>query len=632
MKTPLLNNSSVFNNETPMNKIKNTIDEAMEASFLAALQQSELTDVDRQPEPTTTDSSVDIPRKESISCETDLQDEEDEQLAVNSFTTSADVIGSKTEPDNKNHPIPGNSIDVDINLVQTHPLVMKVYKHKNRNGLKLTMKVKGLLEPINVVRRGEIYFIFDGISRFLAAKELGWETIPVVIFNYTDEEIQEQFVLRNFRTKRPMSELIDQAEIVLEIIGLSQGKRRERIGDVDMADDDFSLVGKDRFEIACEILGVDFSASTLRRIMNLKQVVLNGDEVIKGMRLFDKLDDGSMRINQALNIVNNYQTMKDQEGSNELKETLGALKGQNYKLFNESCEDLSNVEDESVDCAVDSPPYYFQKDYTRKDVIPNQIGLENTVDEYVDRQVEIHLGLFRKLKKSGSLFVVLSDSYQDGVDLMVVEKFTVKMVESGWKFVQKCYWSKENPKPKNNIKRLIPNYEYVLHFVKDVKAYYWREFINWKDGGYKIVKGSNERELSKKRENHSWSLYKPIERFRSFLDSQHVKNVLEANGFTWKELAEIDPSFRHQAPYPSYIPLLPILMTTKRGGTVLDIYNGTSTTTAVAVQLGRKAIGYDIDAVNHVFAGKRMSLVEQNIPATEKIQDLEDEFLIAPAA
>ena len=54
MKTPLLNNSSVFNNETPMNKIKNTIDEAMEASFLAALQQSELPDVDGQPEPTTT--------------------------------------------------------------------------------------------------------------------------------------------------------------------------------------------------------------------------------------------------------------------------------------------------------------------------------------------------------------------------------------------------------------------------------------------------------------------------------------------------------------------------------------------------------------------------------------------------
>jgi hypothetical protein len=152
MKTPLLNNSSEFNNETPMNKIKNPIDEAMEASFLAALQQSELTDVGMQLEPTTTDFSVDIPEKESISCRTDNQDEEDEQLDENSVTSTTDVIGLKTEPDNKNYANTENSFEVDINLVQPHPLVMKVYKPKNRNGLMLTMKIKGLLEPIEVVQ------------------------------------------------------------------------------------------------------------------------------------------------------------------------------------------------------------------------------------------------------------------------------------------------------------------------------------------------------------------------------------------------------------------------------------------------------------------------------------------------
>ena len=200
------------------------------------------------------------------------------------------------------------------------------------------------------------------------------------------------------------------------------------------------------------------------------------------------------------------------------------------------------------------------------------------------------------------------------------------MVESGWKFIQKWYWVKDNPKPQNHIKRLLPNYEYCLHFVKDIDAYRWRDFINWKDGEFKLVKSSNERELSKKRKNHGWSLQKPIIRFRSFLSEQNVTRVLQANGFLWKELEEIDPEYRHQAPYPSVIPLLPMILTTTVGDTVLDIYNGTSTTTAVALQLGRKAIGYDIDTVNHQFAGKRLQMVEKNLPDQAEILALEAEF------
>jgi DNA modification methylase len=81
------------------------------------------------------------------------------------------------------------------------------------------------------------------------------------------------------------------------------------------------------------------------------------------------------------------------------------------------------------------------------------------------------------------------------------------------------------------------------------------------------------------------------------------------------------------APYPSVIPLLPILLTTKIGDTVLDIYNGTSTTTAVALQLGRKVIGYDTDTVSHEFAEKRLRMVEENLPTNQEVLDFENEFI-----
>jgi len=434
------------------------------------------------------------------------------------------------------------------------------------------------------------------------------------------------YVLRNYRTKRSIEELTSHAEVVLGVLGLSQGKKRDQIGSLELGDDNYSLVGKDRFEIAGDILGTDLSPSSLRRLILVKEFVDNGDEEVKKLKLMEKMGNGQMKINQAFNVVKSYKKFKDQEGSNELTETLEVMKGENYQLYNKTCEDLSDLEDESVDCVQESCPYFQQKDYSRDEFDPNQIGLEKTVDEFVDKQVEIHRNVYKKLKTTGSLFVVIADSYDKGVDCLVVEKFIIKMVESGWKFIQKWYWAKDNPKPQNEIKRLLPNYEYCLHFVKDVKSYRFRDFINWKEGEFKLVRSSKERELSKKRENHSWTLQKPIERFRSFLSEQNVSRVLQANGFLWKELEEIDPAYRHQAPYPSVIPLLPILLTTKIGDTVLDIYNGTSTTTAVALQLGRKAIGYDIDTVNHQFAAKRLQMVEQNLPTEGEILALEAEF------
>src|SRR5690606_38204468 len=135
-----------------------------------------------------------------------------------------------------------------------------------------------------------------------------------------------------------------------------------------------------------------------------------------------------------------------------------------------------------------------------------------------------------------------------------------------------------------------------------VKKYYWREFIHWVDGEFSLKPSSKQRELGKPREGQSWTLAKPIKRFKSFMDGQHVRNIIEANGFRWDELKEIDPNYRHQAPFPSYIAMLPILMTTKIGDTVLDIFNGTGTTTAVGLQLGHKVIGYDLDGENIRFS------------------------------
>ena len=63
--------------------------------------------------------------------------------------------------------------------------------------------------------------------------------------------------------------------------------------------------------------------------------------------------------------------------------------------------------DESVACCVTSPPYFGLRDYGHE----RQIGLESTPDAYVAKIVEVFREVRRVLKKDGTLWLNLGDSY-----------------------------------------------------------------------------------------------------------------------------------------------------------------------------------------------------------------------------
>ena len=68
---------------------------------------------------------------------------------------------------------------------------------------------------------------------------------------------------------------------------------------------------------------------------------------------------------------------------------------------------LRTLPDESVNCCVTSPPYWGLRDYGHSD----QLGLERTPEEYVARMVEIFREVRRVLRKDGTLWLNLGDSY-----------------------------------------------------------------------------------------------------------------------------------------------------------------------------------------------------------------------------
>jgi DNA modification methylase len=78
------------------------------------------------------------------------------------------------------------------------------------------------------------------------------------------------------------------------------------------------------------------------------------------------------------------------------------------KIYNLNCEiGLKEIEDNSIDCCVTSPPYYGLRDYG----VSDQIGLEETPEAYIERLVEVFKEVHRVLKPTGTLWLNIGASY-----------------------------------------------------------------------------------------------------------------------------------------------------------------------------------------------------------------------------
>jgi hypothetical protein len=115
------------------------------------------------------------------------------------------------------------------------------------------------------------------------------ETLPVQEISITDADIILESLLRNTHVKRSYLEIAKSAYHLLNLIGTSQGKKRVDLGPLDSIDD-FGEVSKDRFQLTCSILSLNFSPTTLRRLIKIYETYLNDESM--GAHYFNRLDSG----------------------------------------------------------------------------------------------------------------------------------------------------------------------------------------------------------------------------------------------------------------------------------------------------------------------------------------------------
>jgi len=79
----------------------------------------------------------------------------------------------------------------------------------------------------------------------------------------------------------------------------------------------------------------------------------------------------------------------------------------NKIIQGDALEVLKTLENESIDCVITSPPYWALRDYG----VEGQLGLEPTFQEYITKLCDIFDEVKRVLKKEGTCWVVIGDTY-----------------------------------------------------------------------------------------------------------------------------------------------------------------------------------------------------------------------------
>lgn len=304
-------------------------------------------------------------------------------------------------------------------------------------------------------------------------------------------------------------------------------------------------------------------------------------------------------------------------------------------------EVLKTLDGNSIDCCVTSPPYWGLRDYG----VEGQLGLENTPEEYTEKLVSVFREVKRVLKREGTLWLNLGDSYAgsgkgyghngrlqcrnkgssfgslvrgmvpDGLkqkDLVGIPwRVAFALQADGWYLRSDIIWHKPNPMPESVRDRPTKAHEYIFLMSKSPRYYYdqdairephSRDWDNGKSGGSLVnaprrqdnplIRGSgfNHGGQQPPRQN-------PLRRNKCSVWTVSTKPFREA----------------HFATFPPDLIKPCILAGCPSGGLVLDPFFGAGTTGLVAMKAGRHFIGIELNEEYIEIAKKRLNVEQMQL-------------------
>lgn len=290
------------------------------------------------------------------------------------------------------------------------------------------------------------------------------------------------------------------------------------------------------------------------------------------------------------------------------------------KIYNgDSIEILKTFPDNSIDCCVTSPPYYNLRDYGEK----NQIGLEKTPYEYIEKLVNVFDEVYRVLKPNGTLWLNIGDSYAwsgkgashypestkrykqstnkgivgaSNIDKGYADKLikpkdligipwmlAFALREQGWYLRQDIIWSKPNPMPESVTDRCTKSHEYIFLLSKSRNYFYDADAIK-----EKCVQGdSNIRDRETTKLNNCPGRTKMGGLTRNNYSYRNKRDVWNVSTKPYREA--------HFATFPKDLIEPCILAGCPIDGITIDCFMGSGTVGVVAIENQRNFIGIDVN-------------------------------------
>lgn len=305
----------------------------------------------------------------------------------------------------------------------------------------------------------------------------------------------------------------------------------------------------------------------------------------------------------------------------------------NY-VIGDALAELRKLPDGYAHCCVTSPPYYAARDYGH----PDQIGLEPSLAEYIERLAAVFSEVRRVLRDDGTLWLVMGDGYavsgrggasgrsnmrggrshqdaaKDARDALgsrsratglppksllgVPWRLAFALQDDGWILRQEIIWHKPTAMPESVKDRPTRAHDTLFLFARAGAYYYDAKAIAEPVTGNAHPRGNGENPKARTgdpsfvRQNASFA-----RAVSGLVEQRNARSV-------WTIPAEPIPD-EHYAAYPSALAAKCILAGCPLGGLVLDPFIGTGTTGMVAEQLGRRWFGIELVPANAAIIKKR---------------------------
>ena len=280
-------------------------------------------------------------------------------------------------------------------------------------------------------------------------------------------------------------------------------------------------------------------------------------------------------------------------------------------LFGDCRETLKEFDEKARMC-VTSPPYYGLRDYGGEQ---NQIGQEQTPEEYIDEMVKVFRLVRDCLTDDGTLWLNIGDSYynyrSDGnypkqtvsrtrQDLPVKTPVRGNKLEGlkskdligipwmlafalrsdGWYLRQDIIWHKPNPMPESVRDRCTKSHEYIFLLSKNKNYYYDNEAIK------EPAKDWGTRDRTKGKYHNKGTGLQPHSGLTKSYPTKNKRSVWSVTKKPYKGA--------HFATFPPELIEPCIKAGSEEGDIILDPFMGSGTTAAVAKSLDRDYIGCEL--------------------------------------